>query len=105
MIKLHSQFRLGTEIAPFSEIPSTSRRDLRDFVNKLQNFKDLEEVISYSGTDECPICKDRRFRSPETRFIINQDCRHIICSYCMYSCLSNDGVNGRRVNTMVYIFV
>ena len=56
--------------------------------NKLKKFEDVHEVISYSGTDECTVCFQRSFTNSKTRFIINDnpDCRHIICSYCMYKC-------------------
>ena len=95
-IKLHSIFI--AEFESFIETPY-----MRDFVNKLEKFKDLKELIRYSRTDECPICLDRLFTSPETRFIINgnPDCRHIICSYCMYNCVYIVGVNARLVDTMI----
>ena len=91
MIKYHRQYNAKSVTA--SEKCSRSKISV-SFLNKLNDFKDLEEVICNSGTDECPICLTRCFTSPETRFIINgnPDCRHIICSYCMYNCVFNYGI-------------
>ena len=74
-----------------------------NLTTKIKSFKDLEEVVSYSGLDECPVCYAKSFTDPETRFIINEnpDCRHIICSCCMYNSLYTPGVKSRSVNTKV----
>ena len=74
----------------FFQISKTNWKDINfSLVNKLKEIENVHEVIRYSGTDECAVC-DRSFTNPETRFIINDnpDCRHIICSYCMYKCLT-----------------
>ena len=55
-------------------------------INKVKKFENVHEVISNSGTDKCTVCFERSFLNSKTRFIINvnPDCRHIICSYCMF---------------------